>query len=417
MSYRELILQKLCASYNEHERDIVSIRLSTVFKDLYNFKTMSSQKMEKLKDLNDTISKMVEDGEIEASFDSETGCYKTVSITKHNLRAVSGKFGVLKEDYIKSISNLVDTILLTASPSVQKFLLNEKTTHYKKLLSWFKYDSLTTSEELHKMEIFLHGCVMLENSKNEIFLRVASETMFKGMGSKVFESKYKTYVYQVLLPEEYNDYLLAKSGETGEKGNKNLVDIEKEMLGKLHILKAPDALLIKGFGTILFHDGTELALHSSSSEDFYSFGQHIVDSIFHIKCKKIITIENLTTFHECPYHEDAMMIYTGGFAGKIVVDALKKINVSSIYHSGDLDAYGFRIVKNLSEKTGFIVHPYHMNIDTYEKYKESAIPMTKDNAVLFSKMLEDDFYSEDDKSLFKTLLHDGKTLEQEALSA
>ena len=365
MSYRETIFQKLCMSYNDNERDIVSIRLSTVFKDLYNFKTMSSQKMEKLNDLNSAISKMIEDGEIEASFDNETGCYKTVSVTKNNLHAVSGKFGVLKEDYIKSIDKLIDTILLTASPSVQKFLLNEKVTHYKKLLSWFKYDPMTTSEELHKMEVFLCGCVMLENSQNEIFLRVASETMFKGMGSKVFESKYKTYVYQVLLPEEYNDYLLAKSGETEEKGNTNLVDIEKEMLGKLHILKAPDALFIKGFGTIIFYDGTEISLHSSSPEDFYSFGQHIVDSISHIKCKKVITIENLTTFHECPYHEDAVMIYTGGFAGKIVVDTLKKINVSSIYHSGDLDAYGFYIVKNLSEKTRLIVHPYHMNINTY----------------------------------------------------
>ena len=42
--------------------------------------------------------------------------------------------------------------------------------------------------------------------------------------------------------------------------------------------------------------------------------------------------------------------------------------------------------------------------------------MTKDNAVLFEKMLTDDFYGEEERALFKALLRDGKTLEQEALS-
>ncbi len=87
-------------------------------------------------------------------------------------------------------------------------------------------------------------------------------------------------------------------------------------------------------------------------------------TITDIYAKKIITIENLTTF---TYFNDpnAIIIYLGGYAGKAEIELIKKIHAFKplkCYHIGDIDWGGFEILLNLIEKTNIKFKPLYMGI-------------------------------------------------------
>lgn len=83
--------------------------------------------------------------------------------------------------------------------------------------------------------------------------------------------------------------------------------------------------------------------------------------------KKIVSVENLTTYHDTKEHHGAA-IYLGGFMNTVRVNLLKKVYASEpnaqYYHKGDLDPYGFLILEDLKAKTGIPFEPMEMDLHT-----------------------------------------------------
>lgn len=91
-----------------------------------------------------------------------------------------------------------------------------------------------------------------------------------------------------------------------------------------------------------------------------------------IEGTSLITVENLTTYHDEPIKQNAI-VYLGGFHNSIRTELLKLIyakNPEKVYfHKGDLDVYGFIILENLKLKTGIPFLPLEMDLDTLKEYE------------------------------------------------
>lgn len=133
--------------------------------------------------------------------------------------------------------------------------------------------------------------------------------------------------------------------------------------------------------------------------------------------KKLVTIENLTTFNN--YHvDDEIVVYLGGYHNEIRRNLLLKIfrNSSDIdfYHWGDIDIGGFRIWKHLVSKTNIPFKTYMMNKDTLIEYENYAKELTDRDKKSLKLLIEDDFYK-DYRDLFKYMIEKSIKLEQEII--
>ena len=88
---------------------------------------------------------------------------------------------------------------------------------------------------------------------------------------------------------------------------------------------------------------------------------------------KVITIENLTSFHTFN-NKDMFIIYLGGYHNNIRREFIKKIYSQNpkvnFYHFGDIDAGGFYILEHLKQQTGVNFIPYKMDIETLKEYSK-----------------------------------------------
>ena len=110
-----------------------------------------------------------------------------------------------------------------------------------------------------------------------------------------------------------------------------------------------------------------------------------------VNADKVITVENLTTYHDAD-EDNSIHIYLGGYhnyskqmlLGKIYSDNKSK----AYFHMGDLDVYGFLILENLKEKTGIPFKPLMMDVKTLERFYKAGIYKdltTTDKKVILEK--------------------------------
>ena len=130
------------------------------------------------------------------------------------------------------------------------------------------------------------------------------------------------------------------------------------------------------------------------------------------RIKRVITIENLTTFFR--WHEpESLIIYLGGYHNGIRRTLLKKIYQElpkiSYYHFGDIDAGGFSILKDLRNKTGIPFQMYHMDIETLKCYEKYGKALTESDRIRLKEMEKNEELQE---VVSYMLLHNVK-LEQE----
>ena len=142
-----------------------------------------------------------------------------------------------------------------------------------------------------------------------------------------------------------------------------------------------------------------------------------IEKIISVKTPKILTIENLTSFEKYRVKEDdGLVIFTKGYVENACIDLIKKTNPDCpIFHFGDIDADGFKILHNLQEKCGRTVHSYRMGCEEIDLCMSTGRKMSDHNREQLEKMVENDIYSDAEKLVFKKLLECEKTFEQEAL--
>ena len=146
-------------------------------------------------------------------------------------------------------------------------------------------------------------------------------------------------------------------------------------MGFYNLYENPTYVLIKGNVVIQFDSSV---INVVEMPDGIALSNASLEKIkkITVKASKVITVENLTTYHDSD-EGDSVHIYLGGYHNHSKQILLEKIYVdnknSAYFHKGDLDVYGFLILENLKEKTGIPFAPLMMDVATLEKFYQAGL--------------------------------------------
>lgn len=164
-----------------------------------------------------------------------------------------------------------------------------------------------------------------------------------------------------------------------------------EILAEYDIYYTPNYVYLKG-DVIISIKGE--ALHLASLEQGIGIAGDDIDRVHFVsteKIKKVITIENLTTFFRWN-EENSLIVYLGGYHNSARRMLLKEIYANipsaSYFHFGDIDAGGFEIFRDLCEKTDIPFSTYHMNLETLQKYEKFGKELTQNDRRRLEHMKE-----------------------------
>lgn len=207
-------------------------------------------------------------------------------------------------------------------------------------------------------ELLLAVRAALEN-REEIFIRNFSIRLFH-------DSKRAEQLAHKL------EALLYQYGEFQERAS---------VLEECGIVHTPTYVMMKGNG-ILNLGGQKLDLSllqgdlALSTESIGSLQDIVVEG------ERVITVENLTSFHDYPAGED-FVIYLGGFHNKVKREFLcylyERNSQKEYRHFGDIDAGGFYILEHLKRKTGIAFRSLCMDRETLQQYREDRKPLTEND--------------------------------------
>lgn len=181
----------------------------------------------------------------------------------------------------------------------------------------------------------------------------------------------------------------------------NYID-EENILAEENIVNNPGYVYLKGKG-VFKCDETIINLEKLNGEIALSSNIIKTIEVKELNVKKVITIENLTSFHT--YNKkDELIIYLGGFHNNLRGEFLLKLynynKNNSFYHWSDIDLGGFRIFQNLIAKTKIPFNPYNMNKDILIKYQKYAMKISNKNYLESLK----DLLSNEDYSIFHDVI-------------
>lgn len=239
-------------------------------------------------------------------------------------------------------------------------------------------------------------------NEQEIFIRTLSIRLFGD--SKRLES---------LAPRL--KALLFRYGEYEEK------DFVLEECG---IVKTPTYVMIKGNARICL--GAQ-NIDLSQMEGDLALSTATLRDLKWVKVlgRRVVTIENLTSFHEYISGED-FVVYLGGFHNKVKREFLRflfKQNPEKEYrHFGDIDAGGFYILEHVKRKTGIPFRSLFMDAKILQAYRDSAMPLTANDRKRLQALydeLQDKIAAgnavEDYRETLAFMLENNCKLEQEAV--
>lgn len=193
-------------------------------------------------------------------------------------------------------------------------------------------------------------------NEQEIFIRTLSIRLFAD--SKRLES---------LAPRM--EALLFRYGEYEEK---------ESVLEECGIVRTPTYVMIKGNARICL-GAQEIDL--SEIEGDLALSTATIKGLKWVEVlgERVVTIENLTSFHEYISGED-FVVYLGGFHNKVKREFLRFLyeqNPKKEYrHFGDIDAGGFYILEHLKRKTGIPFRSLFMDTKVLQAYGGSTVPLT-----------------------------------------
>lgn len=258
------------------------------------------------------------------------------------------------------------------------------------LLEKGKYPKYMQKEDYSQLEMLLKAADFMFGNREDIYLRTASQYIFHD--SKKLEGKVEDHLFEVF----------------GEGfGSKD------EMLNFHHIFKVPPQVRFKGNAKIVLKDGREW--YFTFSDGDIGFGETMISKIDRIETNNVLSIENITPFADFRHHDfDGLLMFCSGFANNLNIEFLKKTNCP-MFHSGDLDANGFRILHDLERRLGRKVTPYLMSLNDAERWIDFGKELTGCDKQMLPRMLHSDEYTKDEKEVFKFLLDSGKFIEQEKI--
>lgn len=357
-----------------------------IYKDRYD--------NEKYRDINTAIEKNVAAGLIISEKD-QTGRYSKIKL---NIARVDDCYALLKRTSIPDQCKKVLSVLEKAN-NAECLLIGrivsdfcEQIKAYKKLPYDLGYDARRVGEVLQVLEA-------VTKLTSETYIRNFSTALFKD--SKRFQREYRSTIESILF--DYTDDVVEKD----------------DILGYYNLYENPTYVLIKGNTRICF-DESAIELSEMPGGIALSNGSLAGIHKISVKADKVITVENLTTYHDCD-EQDAVYIYLGGYHNTSKQKLLELIYENNgdkeYYHEGDLDVYGFLILENLISKTQIPFKPLLMDVETIERFYRAGLYKTltaRDRKMIDSK--KDGQLSAYKDVLEYMLTHDCK-IEQESIKA
>ena len=357
-----------------------------IYKDRYD--------NEKYRDINTAIEKNVAAGLIIAEKD-QIGRYSKIKL---NIARVDDCYALLKRTSIPDQCKKVLSVLEKAN-NAECLLIGrivsdfcEQIKAYKKLPYDLGYDARRVGEVLQVLEA-------VTKLTSETYIRNFSTALFKD--SKRFQREYRSTTESILF--NYTDDVVEKD----------------DILGYYNLYENPTYVLIKGNARICF-DESAIELSEMPGGIALSNGSLAGIHKISVKADKVITVENLTTYHDCD-EQDAVYIYLGGYHNTSKQKLLELIYENNgdkeYYHEGDLDVYGFLILKNLIDKTQIPFKPLFMDLGTIERFYRAGLYKNlsaRDRKVITSKK---DGQLSAYKDVLEYMLANDCKVEQESIKA
>lgn len=258
-------------------------------------------------------------------------------------------------------------------------------------------------EDVERTENLIKILAAIENNKEECYIRE-------------FSIKH-------LADTKYFESMLGVIGKVMSRFNEGFADMDiYAILAEYSIYHTPNYIYFKGTGRLTFkkasHIGIDLRFLKQgiglAGEDLQSVEIEEESDI-----KKIITIENLTTFFRWE-EEHSLIIYLGGYHNsarrKLLRMFYEKLPDMEYFHFGDIDVGGFEIYEDLCRKTEIPFQLYYMGIKELRKYKQYAKPLTKNDRMRLRNLMDKN--EETDCKYLKVLEYmweHGIKLEQECI--
>ena len=218
----------------------------------------------------------------------------------------------------------------------------------KKLPYGIAYDAERLKEVLRTLKSIL-------TLQEETYIRNFSNALFKD--SKVFQKEYKSITQSILY--DYTEASVEKD---------RILEVYNLYENPTYVLLKGNALIISGSSRIHLQEFTGgIAIPEKALEDIIKIT---------VIASRIVTVENLTTFHDCMDSRD-LYIYLGGFHNRSKEKLLQMIYEQNpdkaYYHKGDLDVYGFAILESLKARTGIPFRPMEMDVETLKKFYDAGL--------------------------------------------
>lgn len=397
MEYRKDIINRLLdiyerrSGYTKSPEELRSIQFEVskeypFYNDRYD--------NEKYKDINNAIEKNLAACFILAE-KNQAGQYTKVKL---NISKVDECYALVNRTSIPIQCQKVLSVLEKTDCSGSSLLdsiVNDfcrKIKEYKKLPYDLGYNSQHVDEVLRVLNA-------ISQLTSETYIRNFSTALFKD--SKRFQKEYRSTIESILF--DYTDDVVEKD----------------DILGYYNLYENPTYVLIKGDAKISF---SKSVIELSEMPGGIALSNDSLAGIkaININVDKVITVENLTTYHDCD-EQNAVYIYLGGYHNtskqKLLELVYEKNGDKEYYHEGDLDVYGFLILENLIAKTHIPFKPLLMDVDTIERFYQAGLYKgltSRDKKVIEAQK---DGYLLKYKDVLEYMLANDCKVEQESIKA
>lgn len=375
--YQETVLNELLNKYESSRSYLGENRVSqsfavTIAKKFPRYADDSEYDL--FREINDSLLEIEEAGVIHLEYEKNGTIKKAVLVKEKISECYSMLDRIPRKQKQEALLSVIDRTLSDRKDRRYECLnlyLEEQKKRIARNRNVEFYDGDT-----EKYRQFLQMAAAVLENEEEIYIRDFSIKLFhNSKTAEELRSKVESMFYRYGEFEE-KEHILEENGIVNTPTYVCIKGCAEIVLGEQHI----DLRNIRG----------DLALSSETLKDLSSVA---------VTGRKIITIENLTSFHDFNDNE-YFVIYLGGFHNRTRRNFLKKVyddNPDSLYfHFGDIDAGGFYILNHLREKTGIRFKPVYMGKEILEKFRAFTKPLSQSDRKRLEDLIEK-YKDEDDR--------------------
>ena len=198
---------------------------------------------------------------------------------------------------------------------------------------------------------------------------------------------------------------------------------EDELLRELNLVANPTYLLFSGPWTLVDTAGQVLSLREFNPSAGFPAVQAPHLARVSVRAERVVCVENLTTFHSLARENRSQTTALLCLAGnpsppcrrllRCLVDTLPE--TTPVYVWADLDYGGFNILAQIRREISQRFLPYHMDVDTLERFARFAKPLTLTDQRNLKRLLNHALLR-DVRPVIEYMLKRGVKLEQEAVT-